>query len=178
MFTVKGNQPTLQAEIAAKFDDPSTATCTVTTRNIAHGRIEIRTLTVCSGNGVNWPGCQQVCRIDRLRCDIKTDKVTVETVYAVASLSAEEASAKALLQLNQGHWSIENQLHYVRDVTMKEDASQVSKGSGPRVMATIRNTVIGILHRNGIRTIAATLRDLAADVGSALAMIGIRWAPH
>lgn len=82
-------------------------------------------MTVCSAKGVNWPGCKQVGRIQRLRCLVGKDEVTLETVYAVTSLTAEEASAGALLALNRGHWSIENQLHYVRDVTMREDASQV-----------------------------------------------------
>ena len=146
----------------------------MTTRNEGHGRIEIRTLNVCCAEGVDWPGCEQVCRIDRLVCHVSSNTVTYETVYAVTSLFAHEASAEALLALNRGHWSIENTLHYVRDVTLREDASRVRKGNAPQVMATIRNTVISLLHRVGIHTVAAAVRDLAADIGRVLAMVGIQ----
>lgn len=104
--------------------------------------------------------------------------MTFETVYGVTSLTPEEASPATLLRLNRDHWSIENTLHYVRDVTMHEDASQVRKGNGPEVMAILRNTAISILHGNGIHTIAAALRRLAAKLGEVFAMVGIRWLSH
>ena len=43
------------------------------------------------------------------------------TVYAITSLSADEAGPECLLALSRGHWGIENKLHYVRDVTWRED---------------------------------------------------------
>lgn len=150
----------------------------MTERHKGHGRLEIRTLIACDAHGVDWPGSQQVCRIDRVVCHIKTDRMTLESVYAVTSLSSHEAPAKALLELNRGHWSIENTLHYVRDVTLHEDASQVRSGNAPQVMATLRNTVISLLHQNGIRTIAATLRHLATNISEALAMVGITPLSH
>ena len=48
--------------------------------------------------------------------------------------------------------AIENGLHYVRDVTLAEDDSQVRTGSGPHVMACLRNLVIGVLCRPGRST--------------------------
>ena len=62
----------------------------------------------------------------------RTEKgeTTVEVVYGITSLGRERADAKRLLELTRGHWGIENGLHYVRDVTMGEDASRVRKGSG------------------------------------------------
>jgi predicted transposase YbfD/YdcC len=127
---------------------------------------------------VDWPGCEQVCRIQRVRSIITTDEVTVETVYAVTSLGSAEASADALLVLNRGHWGIENGLHYVRDVTMHEDASQVGKDNGPLAMAAVRNTAISTLHKHGIHKIAAALREFSADVGAALAFVGLAWLSH
>ena len=171
---MKGNQPGLLAQIAAKFEDATTPTTEVTTHNKGHGRIEIRTLKACSAEGVDWPGCQQVCRIERVVCHVSKDTITTETVYAVTSLNPTEAPPAALLGLNRGHWRIENTCHYVRDVTLREDASRVRKGSGPQVMATLRNTAISLLHRLGLHAIAATIRELAADVGRVLAMVGIR----
>lgn len=58
----------------------------------------------------------------------------------------------------RGHWTVENRLHWVRDVTYDEDRSQVRTGSGPRAMASLRNLAISILRINGITNIAQALR--------------------
>ena len=69
---------------------------------------------------------------------------SLETAYGVTSLKQEEASAKRLLELNRGHWEIENRIHWVRDVTYDEDRCRIRTNNGPRVMATIRNLAIAI----------------------------------
>jgi hypothetical protein len=58
---------------------------------------------------------------------------------------------------------IENRLHWVRDVDYDEDRSQVRTGCGPQVMATLRNTAIGLLRLAGRRSIAAALRHHIRD---------------
>jgi predicted transposase YbfD/YdcC len=87
-----------------------------------------------------WEGMKQGFEITRERT-IK-GVTTVEVVYGITSLSEKDTDAKRLLGLTRGHWGIENGLHYVRDVTMGEDASRVRKGSAPQVMAALRNVVI------------------------------------
>lgn len=79
-----------------------------------------------------------------------------------------EAPPAALAAWVQSHWGIENKLHYVRDVTFGEDASQVRTGHAPRIMATLRNTVIGLLHQAGWDNIAKALRHHAHDPERAL----------
>ena len=74
-------------------------------------------------------------------------KKTVEVVHGITSLGPERADAKRLLELNRGHWGIENGLHYVRDVTMGEDQSRVREGGAPQVMAALRNVVIFLVRR-------------------------------
>ena len=44
-------------------------------------------------------------------------------------------------------WGIEIRLHWERDGVYDEDRSQIRTGHGPRVMATWRNTAMGLLHR-------------------------------
>jgi predicted transposase YbfD/YdcC len=58
----------------------------------------------------------------------------------------------------QGHWSVENKLHYVRDVAYAEDAPRVRTGHAPRIMATLRNTAIGLLRLSGATNITKALR--------------------
>ncbi|CCH72670.1 hypothetical protein BN11_1880004 [Nostocoides australiense Ben110] len=61
----------------------------------------------------------------------------------------------------RGHWTIENRVHHVRDVTFDEDRSQVRTATLPRIMATLRNLAIGLIrHHHHGKTIAATTRHL------------------
>ena len=93
--------------------------------------------------------------------------------YAITSLSPAQAGPQELLCLWRSHWEIENRLHYVRDVTMKEDASQVRSGSAPQVMAALRNTTLGLLRQTGATNIAAALRHYSYKPLEALALLGI-----
>ena len=70
---------------------------------------------------------------------------TVEVVYGITSLSMRRANAATLLTILRDHWRIENSLHYVRDVTLGEDACRVRKGTAPQVLAAVRNVVIHLL---------------------------------
>jgi predicted transposase YbfD/YdcC len=70
------------------------------------------------------------------------EKVEVEVVCGITSLSRNRAGAAVLLEGVREHWGIENGLHGRRDGTLKEDASRVRTGSGPQVMAVLRNLVI------------------------------------
>jgi predicted transposase YbfD/YdcC len=93
--------------------------------------------------GSKWKGLKQGFRITRERT-VKGQK-TVEVAYGITSLSAEQADAGALLTILRDHWQIENGLHYVRDVTLGEDACRVRSGTAPQVLAAIRNAAIHLL---------------------------------
>jgi predicted transposase YbfD/YdcC len=106
--------------------------------------------------GSDWPGCAQVFRLTRQR-KIGT-KVETDVVHGITSLPRERAGAKELLRLIRGHWGIENGLHGVRDGTLCEDASQIKKGSGPQVMAIVRNIAIFLFKRLGHKSAASATR--------------------
>ena len=63
----------------------------------------------------------------------------------------------------QGHWGIENALHWVRDVVFDEDRHQLRVDNGPHVMAILRNTAISLLRLAGWTRIAAGPRHHTAD---------------
>ena len=88
-----------------------------------HGRIEQRTLTVSSElkGYLDWPGAEQVFKLERHFTRRVDQKVTHEIVYGITSLSAAKAGPKEPLPLIRSHWAIENGLHYRRDETLRED---------------------------------------------------------
>ncbi len=85
---------------------------------------------------------------------------SVELAYGVTSLKPEKASAERLLELNRGHWEIENRVHWVRDVTYDEDRCRIRTKNGPSNMASIRNLAISILRLMGYRYIPDAQRVL------------------
>ncbi len=97
------------------------------------------------GYGSTGFGIKQGFRVTRERM-VKGVR-TVEVVHGITSLSAERADAATLLGLIRDHWRIENPLHYVRDVTLGEDACRVRKGTAPQVLAALRNAVVHLLSR-------------------------------
>ena len=60
----------------------------------------------------------------------------------------------------RGHWGIEARLHCVCDGTYDEDRSQVRTKHGPRVMATLRNTAIGLLRYLKLPNISRAVKHL------------------
>jgi len=93
---------------------------------------------------LQWPGAAQVYRIERTR-EIAGKKTSQEISYAITSLTRERAGPEHLLALARGHWSIENQLHYRRDVALGEDASRIRSGNAPQALAALRNTMLRLV---------------------------------
>lgn len=162
LVVVKENQPGLYEDITLLFAKPPPGevfrmaqTCD------RHGdRTETRRLwaSLALNDYLDWPGAQQVAKVERV-CDRNGER-TVQVRYVLTSCGSR-LGPHALLRAVRGHWRIENRLHYVRDVTMGEDASQVRTGSAPEVMAALRNAVLGILRADGWENIAAGLRYYA-----------------
>lgn len=72
------------------------------TRATGHGRQEIRRLKVCTVNNLFFPGARQAVQIVRRRVHRKTGKISLKTVYAVTSLTAEQAGPAQLARLIRG----------------------------------------------------------------------------
>jgi predicted transposase YbfD/YdcC len=170
LFTVKANQPTLLGRCARlPWHRVPVAD---RTRDRGHGRVELRTLKVVGVRHFGFPHTAQVLQVTRKTRQLHTNRWRVVTVYAVTSLPFELARPARLADLLRGHWAIEA-LHHIRDVTFAEDASQLRTGSGPSVMAALRNLTIGVLCRAGPANLAAALRHHARDPHRPLASLGI-----
>jgi predicted transposase YbfD/YdcC len=168
---VKDNQPTLRRQLARLPWRQVPAGHTETGRG--HGREEHRTLKATSvARGLGFPHAAQAIQIKRRRRRLGTAKWSTETAYGITSLAAHHASPADLQRWVRGHWHIEA-LHHIRDVTYREDHSQVRTGSGPRVMATLRNAVIGTLKASGQTSIAAACRHHARDATRTIVTLGL-----
>jgi len=100
-----------------------------------------------------------------------------QTAYVITSLTAREAAPAHIAAYVRGHWTIENQIHWIRDVTFREDASAVRTASRPRVLATLRNLAIGLLRQAGYTSIAAARRQIEYDTAQLLAILTPHPAP-
>ena len=167
VFTVKNNQPSLYA---ACKDLPWAEVPGHSTLTTGHGRRARRTIKVVQAPAwVQFPGARQIAQIRRTVT--RAGKRTVEVVYVITSADHQAAPPATLAAWVKGHWGIENQLHWVRDVTYDEDRSQVRTGHAPRVMATFRNTAISLLRMTGWTCIAAGLRHHARHPDQTLTCI-------
>ncbi|GAA1934207.1 ISAs1 family transposase [Streptantibioticus ferralitis] len=167
---VKGNQKKLRKQL--KSLPWKQIPLQSRTRDAGHGRGEIRRIKVCTVNNLLFPGARRAIQLKRRRLDRKTGRISVKTVYAATSLTAEQATPAQLANLIRGHWKIET-LHHVRNVTFAEDASQLPTGTTPRAMATWRNPAIGALRLAGGTNIASALRHNARDSRRPLALLGL-----
>lgn len=167
LLTVKGNQPSLHHQLKNLPWADVPAGHTESGRG--HGRIEKRTLKVVTVTaGLPFPHAAQAIKIIRRTRRPASRKWRTEICYAITSLPAEHARPDQLAAWLRGHWKIENQLHWVRDVTFGEDLSQARAGTGPHVMASLRNLAISILRLAGHANIARALRHTARDHARAL----------
>ncbi len=184
LFIVKANQPQLFEDLRLLFAPPAPAKRAgigilrlpeqqAQVPDKGHGRVELRSIRVSSElkGYCDWPGLEQVFQIRR-HWQYKGDW-REEVRYGVTSLPATVGSPERLLTLKRGHWTIENRLHYVKDVTMGEDRSTVHAENGPKIMAALRNTAISLLRRAGFSTIAARLRYNSGHPQAALQVLSL-----
>ena len=178
---VKENQPTLYQAIELLFQQPpwlaqeqATEYQVYPSTNKGHGRLEKRCLE-CStalNTYVDWPGVGQVMRRQCERVIMKTGEVSHRTRYGITSLRPPEAGAEQLELLWRRHLTIENRAHYVRDLTMGEDACQVHTGHAAHALAALRNAILSLFRWKGWTNIAAAIRHYAVSVLRSLELIG------
>jgi predicted transposase YbfD/YdcC len=120
------------------------------TINKGHGRIEIRRCWAISDplafeyirNYDGWADLKALVRVQRERRF--ADKTQLETAYYITSL---EPDAQQILMATRYHWAVENSLHWVLDVTFREDDARVRIGHAAHNMAILRQLALNILKK-------------------------------
>jgi len=185
IFPVKENQLSLYKNIQqlfapecpkAGFGKIETDFQTVEKVNKGHGRLEKRVLTTSEmlNPYSTWPGLAQVYRLERQfqwwrsgRCY----RTSCEVEFGITSLSRKKITPERLLCFRREHWGIETGLHYRRDVTFKEDATRMTIGNTGKVMASINNLVIALIHQAKFQNAAQARRWFAAHLPQAFALL-------
>jgi predicted transposase YbfD/YdcC len=160
-FTVKGNQATLLEDIALMFEDRKQPDFTMHDPP-DHGRIETRNIwTTTALNGyLNFPHVGQAFAIERIAIDKKTGQPSHDIAYGITSRSKQQADARRLLEINRGHWTIENSCHYILDWNYDEDRCRIRTGHGPENMTRLRRFAIGVIKSKGVHSVAQKMRQL------------------
>ncbi len=173
-LVVKGHQPTLLAAARHAPAWPARQLGTARTLDLAHGRIEERTLVAADARDVAWPHARQVLRLQRRFVHKATGRVlSDETVYAVTSLTPDQASPADLLALWRAHWAIENSLHWVRDVVFGEDHATTRTAHAAQALAAFRNLVISLLHLWHRPDISAARAEFAGHPAALCRQLGL-----
>lgn len=171
IMTVKGNQPNL---LKAVFD-----TCQPLLQNAPdhvveeydRGQLRRWETWIIDATGIDVPHIKQAGCIRRTTISPTGDCLRKEYAWPITSGTATTITAADLHTHVRGHWSIENKSHYPRDVTWREDAQQIYTGSGPQVLATLRNLALGLFRLNGINKIKETTEWIGRDRNRALPLL-------
>lgn len=145
LLAVKGNQPGLLQAIQDAFAEQKDAIVHVADLDAGHGRVVAQRCSVLPAAGIvpesDWPACAVIGRIDSLR-QVKGKTSELEQRYYISS---RHLTPTDLAMAVRSHWAIENQLHWVLDVTMREDASTVRKDNAPENLSLLKKMILNIL---------------------------------
>lgn len=160
-FTVKANQATLLDDVALFFQDRKQPHFVMYDAP-DHGRIETRKIwTTTALNGyLNFPHVTQAFAIERIAIDKKTGQSSRDMAYGITSRPPQQADAQRLLEINRGHWTIENSCHYILDWNYDEDRSRIRTGHGPENITRLRRFAISVIKSKRVRSVAQTMRQL------------------
>ncbi len=174
VMALKGNQAVLLQDVETFLGDPlapvleheDTDAGRRTERFAGHGRVETRRARVSTDiawlAAHQWPGLAAIGRVDRIRICKRTGATTTDSQLY---LLGHDYTPERLLALSRGHWAVENNLHWVLDVSMSEDASLVRRDHGPRNRATLKRVALNAVRIvTGKNSIRHTMRDAVLDM--------------
>jgi predicted transposase YbfD/YdcC len=182
-FAVKANQPALLADVSLLFQAPppgarGARASTVTTHG---GRLEIRHLRASAAlaaylQAAGWPAVGLVLAVARtVRWPPHPARPLGEEVRSFLRSLPATWRPLDLLALTRRHGHSEHRLHWIRDVTLGEDACQVRSGQAPQVLAALRTAVVGLLRRHRVPNLAAALRANAwTGPAAILGLLGLK----
>jgi predicted transposase YbfD/YdcC len=171
VIAVKKNQPSLYEQIeqlfkqAIKTNGKDLNMSSFNSREINRGREEIRNYLMLTDivNQIDplekWEKLASIGMVESVR--VVNGKTSVETRYFINSLRND---AQKLAEAIRGHWSVENSLHWVIDVTFKEDNSRIRKDNAPANFAVLRHIAVNIIGQNKSRKLSVRSKRFLATL--------------
>jgi predicted transposase YbfD/YdcC len=152
MVCIKGNAADLRNTIDKHLNRRSRYTMKAETVGKEHGRIEERSIEMHSilPWQTGWPHVHTVCRVTRIRKEVRRGEIVKDsevTVHYAASFSPYKYTTDRILKLVRQHWSVENELHHIKDRSMDEDRNRATVSKTGRIMCCMRSIASQILRR-------------------------------
>lgn len=161
LIAVKGNQPKLLAALKTQFDTAMNLTQAESIERTRDREVKrcVSVFEPISGIDPEWVGLQRIVRVER--SGTRSHKPFHETMFYISSLSLDAA---AFARLIRQHWQVENRVHWVKDVVMKEDVTPVCDGHALINFAIIRTIALNLFRHHGFASITQGIRQVAHDI--------------
>ena len=181
ILALKANHPTLHAQVKQWFETSEANNFQGIEYSYdvrvesGHHRREKRQVTAVALNQMGglykqaqWSGLQSLVRVIRTRH--LWNKTTQEVMFYLSSLPP---SAQRLGKAIRQHWSIENQLHWVLDVTFGEDACRIRTDNAPENLALLKRWSLNLLNQETSfkRSTRQKAKRASMDVGYLLKVL-------
>jgi predicted transposase YbfD/YdcC len=170
ILALKGNQETLREDVAVLVDEQKSkgfADCSVSADETVdgdRGRIETRRVTVIHDvewlqKRHDWPGLKGVIVVDSTReSPTKTERET--RCYLTSSTLGADRLGPATRQ----HWTVENGLHWIMDVTFNDDQCRIRTANAPANFVTVKHMAVNLAGRKkGKDSMRLALKTAAWD---------------
>jgi predicted transposase YbfD/YdcC len=162
LIGVKKNQKSLYTQIEALTANMQTVDSRFVELLKTKGRTERREVWVCAATSdfnKGWIGLKQVIKVQRRVKD--KGKIRQEDAFYISSL---DVNALVFCWGIKSHWSIENNLHWVKDITFGEDASRIRTANAPQNTSVFRNISINLFRTNDYQNLAQAQRLVSNDI--------------
>lgn len=143
-LALKANHPTLLAKARALIDAADPATIATQPLARGHDRTEARTAVVVPASGIDFPGLAAVARVETRCVRAGSPEPAIVRFFLLSTVLSPER----MIDVARSHWTIENQLHWVLDVTLLEDAARARKDHAPQNLAVVRKMALNTLRQN------------------------------
>lgn len=154
LLALKGNQKTLHDDVVTLFKDPELTNTSLKHEDTSfgHGRIEVRSCRTFAAEDwlikrhCGWESIRTIAEVTVQRTLKKTGESSCQTRYYISSLGPDPA---VILAASRAHWSVENNVHWQLDVSLREDDSRMREGHSARNLAMLRRAVLNMARREG-----------------------------
>jgi predicted transposase YbfD/YdcC len=140
-LALKGNHPKLLAKAKALLAKVNPDDAALIASCPAHDRTETRRAIVVPAEKLDFPGIAAVGQVETRRKTAGRNEPPIVRCFLLSRLLTPER----LIEVARAHWTIENQLHWVLDVVLEEDAARSRKDNAPQNLALLRKLALNIL---------------------------------